>query len=424
MQAKQSWFGHQAFGKEADGLVTVSYKSHEKALRFLKSALKKPEGLALLQGQSGSGKSTIAQRLADVLPGGTAVALVDGKHLKPQELLTQMLAQYGYDTGLQSDNELEQVVKMFAAQQTRGGESPVVIIDNIDRMYPSALRTLNTLAELEEEDGYALRIAATGGDGLKELVESEGMPGMSRRNAGSFKTGPMTAKETLIYLHAKLEACGVNNADTVFPVDVSDRLYQHSKGWPGPLNRAAIETIGRATSFPLTVTDTMVLNEVELKAPAKAPELPVLGEREAAGPLPPSLIVTKGGKVVSDHVIKSNKILIGRSDFADVVVDDQFVSKMHAIVLIYSDAMVLLDLNSANCTMVNSVPVRSTILKSDDVISLGDHRVKVKNAPSISEEMASLIGSQDTIKMKNLMDMRRKRAKRLKLVKPKAGNQG
>ena len=148
-----------------------------------------------------------------------------------------------------------------------------------------------------------------------------------------------------------------------------------------------------------------------------AQDLPVLGEAEATGPMPPSLIVTKAGEVISDHVIKNSKILVGRSDFADVVIDDQFVSKMHAIILIYSDAMVLLDLNSANCTMVNSVPVRSTILCSDDVISLGDHRVKVKNAPAISEEMASLIGSQDTIKMKNLMDMRRKRAKRLKVVK-------
>ncbi len=426
MQAKQSWFGHQAFGKEADGLVTVSYKSHEEALRSLKSALQKPEGVALLQGPSGSGKSTVAQRLADGLPGSTAVALVDGTHLKPQELLSQMLAQYGYDTGLQSDNELEQVVKMFAAQQTRSGDSPVLIVDNIDRMYPSALRTLNALAEIEEEDGFALRIAATGGDGLMELIGSEGMPGMSRRDTGCFEMQAMTAKEALIYLHARLEACGVNNADTVFPVDVSDRLFQHSQGWPGPLNQAAIEIIGRATSFPLTVTDTMVLDKdkVKLKPPAESQELPVLGEAEAAGPLPPSLIVTKAGEVVSDHVIKNNKILIGRSDFADVVIDDQFVSKMHAIVLIYSDAMVLLDLNSANCTMVNSVPVRSTILRSDDVISLGDHRVKVKNAPAISEEMASLIGSQDTIKMKNLMDMRRKRAKRLKVVSPARKKQG
>ena len=414
MQAKQTWFGHQAFGKEADGLVTVSYKSHEEALLFLQSALNERNGVGLLKGSKGSGKSTVGQRLADVLPGGTAVALVDGTHIKPQELLYEMLAQYGYDTGLQSDNELEKVVKMFAVQQTKSSEPPVLIVDNIDRMYPSALRTLNTLAELQADDRYALRIIATGGDCLQELVESEGMPAMSMRTVGSYQLRPMTVKETLIYLHARLEACGVNNADTVFPVDVSDRLYQHSKGWPGPLNQAAIETIGRATSFPVTVTDTMVLDEVKLEPPPD--DLPVLGAKEATGPLPPSLIVTKDGRVVSEYVIKHKKSLIGRSDFADVVIDDQFVSKMHAVLLMYSDAMVLVDLNSSNCTMVNSVRITTTILKSDDIISLGDHRLKVSNAPAISDEMASLIGSHDTIKMKNLIDVRRERAKRLKLV--------
>ena len=414
MQAKQSWFGHQAFGKEADGLVTVSYKSHEEALRFLRSALNERDGVGLLQGTNGSGKSTVVRHLSDVLPGGAAVALVDGTRLKPHELLSEVLAQYGYDTGLQADDELEKVVKMFAVQQTKSDESPVLIIDNIDRMYPSALRALNALAELEVEDRYALRIVATGGDGLKELVESEGMPALSRRQVGSYAMRPMSAKEALIYLHARLEACGVNNADTVFPVDVSDRLFQHSKGWPGPLNQSAIETIGRATSFPVSVTDTMVLDDVKLDPPPA--DLPVLGAKEATGPLPPTLIITKDGKVVSEHVIKQKKILIGRSDFADVVVDDQFVSKMHALILMYSDAMVLVDLNSANCTMVNSVRITTTILKSDDIVSLGDHRVKVVNAPAISDEMASLIGSSDTIKMKNLMDVRRRREQRLKLV--------
>ena len=81
--------------------------------------------------------------------------------------------------------------------------------------------------------------------------------------------------------------------------------------------------------------------------------------------------------------------------------------------------MVLVDLNSANCTMVNSVRITTTILKSDDIVSLGDHRMKVVNAPAISDEMASLIGSSDTIKMKNLMDVRRQRAQRLKLVEGK-----
>jgi pSer/pThr/pTyr-binding forkhead associated (FHA) protein len=134
--------------------------------------------------------------------------------------------------------------------------------------------------------------------------------------------------------------------------------------------------------------------------------------------------VTKDGKVVSEYTFKENKVLIGRSDFADVVVEDHFASKIHALLLFYSDALVLLDLNSSNGTTVNSVVVRNTILKSDDIISLGDHRLKVRNAPAISDEMARLRESPDTIKMKNLIDMRRQRKERLALVTAKGKQQG
>jgi len=80
--------------------------------------------------------------------------------------------------------------------------------------------------------------------------------------------------------------------------------------------------------------------------------------------------------------------------------------------MLYSDALVMLDLNSSNGLTVNSARVGSTILKDNDVISLGNHRLKVRNAPAISDEMQQLLNSPNTIKMKNLVDMRRLRARR------------
>ena len=128
------------------------------------------------------------------------------------------------------------------------------------------------------------------------------------------------------------------------------------------------------------------------------------------------MTVARHGEVVGEYTLKQNKILIGRSDFADIVIDDQFVSKMHALILIYADALVLLDLNSSNRTLVNSVRITNTILRSNDVISLGDHRLKVRNTPALTDEIAKLLENPDTIKMKNLLDIRRKRAQRLALV--------
>jgi len=420
MRSTQSWMSEKAFGKDSDDLVTVSYKSHRDALSSLGAALIGKKGIGLLQGAEGSGKTTTARRLLETLPNDAAIAFINGDRIKAGDMMSQILTQYGYDTGLGAVDELEKMIRVFATQQAQAGRAPVLIVDNVDQMYPSALRSLNILAELETDDRFAMRMVLTGRDGLATLVASEGMPGVRKREDGHFAIGPMTIRESLIYVHQRLGACGVNDADTIFPVDVCDYLHEQSGGFPGLVNDAAIKAMRNATSFPLKLSDTIIQQRAAIKM---VDDLPVLGTEKVDGPAAPSLLISKNGDLVTEYAFKENKVLIGRSDFADAVVDDQFVSKMHAVLLLFSDALVLLDLNSSNGTTVNSVVVRSAILKNDDVISLGDHRLKIKNAPAISDEMAALRQSPDTIKMKTLVDLRRKRQQRLELVSTKGAQQ-
>jgi len=114
-------------------------------------------------------------------------------------------------------------------------------------------------------------------------------------------------------------------------------------------------------------------------------------------------------------------VIIGRSDFADIVIEAHFCSKFHVLLLLDSDGLAMLDLNSVNGTTVNSVRVKSTLLLDDDIISLGDHRLKVKNAPAVDAGMAGRTTVADTARMKTLDDLRRKRRALLRAVPGGAG---
>jgi len=415
MQSDYSSLGHRAFGEGADNLTTVRYRSHQDALSFLQAALRGPNGIALLQGPAGSGKTVTLREFAMQLARDADVAFIGGRQLKPRSLLTGILKQFGFDTQAESDDELLQAIGDFAIQQTRSWQAPVLIIDDANRMYPSTLRIVNKLAALSTQGRFVLRIVLSGDKGLQSLSQSGGMTSLIQRSPGTSELAPLTAKETMIYLHARLQAAGSDRADTVFPFDVCDRLREQSGGWPGPLNRFALEAIKRAAGFPISVVDTYSPAEVPELTPE---ELPALARPKGASRVPPRLIVSKDGKVVSEHTFKEKKVLVGRSDFADVIIEDDFVSKLHLMLLLYTDALVLLDLNSANCTTVNSVKVRKTILKDGDIISLGRHRLKVEDAPPISRDMEEILKSPDTLKMKNLIDIRRQRAsRRMRLAK-------
>ncbi len=411
MQEDYSALGERAFGHDAESLVTIAYQSHQDALKFLQAALRDPDGVALLHGPAGAGKSTILRMLSKQLSRYSSVAHLDGTRLKPTDLLAGMLEQFGHDVHDELDDEMLRMVNDYAGQQTRTYQPPVLIIDNVDRMFPAALRILNTLAALTVPGLYTLRIVLSGHDKLKPIVDSDGLSNLAERNPAWFSLAPLSSKETMIYLHARLKAAGLEQADTVFPFDVCDRLRDQSGGWPGLLNHFALEAYERAADFPVSIVDT-----VQDGRPAQEKEnsarIPVLSRDTDQKRPPPRLIVTREGTVTTEYTFNEKKVLIGRSDFADVIIDDDFVSKLHVALLLYSDALVLLDLNSANGTTVNSIKVKKTILKDDDIISLGHHRVKIADAPPISEEMAQLLKSPDTIKMKSLVDMRKLHARR------------
>ena len=431
-----SWFSDLAFGADSAGLGAVAYRAHREALAMGRSALGAAGGLGVLIGGAGAGKSTAARELCDALSGETAVAIVDGIRLNAGSLFAEVLSQFGYVIERDDPDELLTMIQSFAGEQLRSGESPVVVVDDADRMYPSGLRALDALAALRSESRHSLRLLLTGQAGLRRLVAAEPLRHVGERIVAEYALEPMTVKETMIYLHTRLAACGVRPPDSVFPVNVCDYLHTRSGGWPGRLNSVAMEAIEGASKFPVSLAD---LGEVELPElpyhePERVPELneplpelapdldisqrfiaPKADVPAAERRSPPRIIISRDGETVSTYTFKDKKVLIGRSEFADVIVPDGFVSKLHALVLVYRDALVLLDLNSANGLTVNSTVVRSTILQSGDIIVLGNHRLKVENAPPISEEVARVLQSGDTLKMKSLMDGRRRRLLKAKL---------
>jgi type II secretory pathway predicted ATPase ExeA len=401
MDLKKTDFGERAFGKDAKVPVTVKYESQQHALDFIWSILGSGNAIGVIEGPEGSGKSTVMRQFVSELPRDTSIAALDGTRFKPRGFVSEILARYGYTTDLQTTEELLQLLAMFAGQQTRSYQPPIVMVDNADRMYPSTLKVLGKIAAMSDGGKPSLRIIVTTRRRLNALSEEDGRLGAERPVEVRRLEG-MTANEALVYLHARLEACGVGVPDSVFPGDVCDKLHEISRGWPSRLNALALTAIQRSETLPVTVTRLS-------KRPGKLPQ-----EHK-----PPSLVISREGKALREFVFDDKKVLIGRSEFADIIIQDEFCSKFHLLLMLYSDGLVLLDLNSANGTTVNSVKVKSTLLLDNDVISLGHHRLKVMNVPAPDRAAAGRATAADTRRMKNLDEMRRRRTAQLRAVPSK-----
>jgi len=394
----------QPFPTHGKPSAIISYGAERAAREVLENTYTDPTGLSLLQGPSLSGKSTLIRSFIDSLHEDCAVAVVDGKGLNTTKLLKSILRQFGYDLEQSSNNELLGLVRVFALQQAAKHEPPLLIIENTDKLNPSALRTLCELAELRARMGSAFKIVLVSNRSLGPMLAAPGMQALARRAVHDFHLRPLTQQEARTYLHEKLRAVGSDYPDFVFPEAACGELWKASGGWPGILDRLALLALARAQTLPVSVDNiehpavpTGTWDEEEL----------ALAEREfATAPDSPRLVITENGNVIGDIRMEKPRLLIGRSDHNDIAIGSRFISRHHALLVRHGGSTFLMDLNSTNGTFVNSRRVSNYVLVHDDVITIGHHKIKFRDTDARTRGNLEGVEFADTAIMKTLQDMR------------------
>jgi len=372
----------------------VRYQSQQEALSFLENVLTDERGVALLYGPKSSGKSVVANQFVQKFQAEIAVAVVDGTRLKTAELLSRILEQFGYNLSLGSADEMMNMLTVFMIQQTRTNRVPVLILENVSDMFPSALSALCKLATLAANRRNALKIILVDNRDIGRVINSPSMKPIAKRLIGRFDLGPMTSREALMYLYAKLRAAGIDQPDDIFSVEVCEKLHALSAGWPGELDEMAFSIMQQAEQYPIRLDDIV------------DPDEPVLDDT-------PKLIITLSGETPKEVLLTEKRALVGRSDLSDIVVEDEFVSNQHALLIRNANAVVLVDLKSRNGTFVNSRRVQSKVLLHNDIVSVGSHRMKMVYAAGHSSIEIEDPDLADTAKMKNIADARQAREEKI-----------
>ncbi|MDH4109022.1 MAG: FHA domain-containing protein [Gammaproteobacteria bacterium] len=390
------WVLNQAFGASADSTATIKLPTQQEAVRYLKSILTDTGAVRVLCGPPLSGKSTIVSAFCEDMPNDLAVAVVDGSGSTGHGLLSRILSQFGYRVDLPSSDELFRMLSVFAVQQARTVQSPIIVVENIEKMQIGALRALSMLATLKFQGNHAIRLVLTGGARAAALLRSRSLATISERVSSTYDIEPLSHKESMLLLHGRLGAGGVVQPDEVLPMDVCDALHEVSGGLPGLLMQNARAVIGQAASLPVSMVDIRRHQELMSEKPKM-----------------PRLIVTSNGKTIEEYEFREKKITLGRSNICDIVIYGEYASKFHAMLILYADALILIDLNSSNGTFVNSVRVKSTILRNDDIISVADYRIKVLDAPESGVDVTAEAATADTSKMKTLDEARQEKKDKL-----------
>lgn len=405
MEPSDAGLREQPFRTHGLPLTVFPYSAQRDALQFLADTYADADGLGLFQGPPLSGKSTLLRHHVATLSDDRAWAIVDGAGIEPTAFLNEILRQFGYELQFNTINELVNMLKVVILQQAGAGQPPLLVIENTQGMSPATLGILCDLVALRVQEVSALKVVLASDRSMAVMVRAPAMKCVAERQTGSFFLEPMTPDETGDYLYAKLHAAGCEKPERIFPPAVCEELHDASSGWPGVLDRLALLALSKAQKLPVS--------RDLIERPSVPEELPTLlfriDEEVEAATLAeaPTLVISHDGETIDEVRMTSPRLLIGRSEHNDLRIASRFISRHHALFVRHGKATFLMDLNSTNGTFVNSRRVSNLMMKHDDVVLLGNHRIKFVD-PAATERLPMDDPTlTDTLVMKSLEDVRR-----------------
>lgn len=400
----------QPFRTHGKPILTVPYASHCNALAALSCVCSAPEGLAILQAPELAGKSTIVRQFVRNLDIECAVAVVDGKGLSTPRLLESILHQLGYELDYSSENELVGMLRVFSLQQAARHEAPLIIVENAHALRTSALRALAELAGLSVRHASALRTSAlkmvlVADRSFRTLGPEEMLKPILSRATTDLHLRPMSEQETTYFLHQKLEKAGSAIPQDVFSATVCRALHEASGGWPGVVERLALLALAKARTLPVS---PHLIERPALPNGTWEDDFTAATATGNSAPVSfPRLVVTGAGAPVKVLTFDAQELLVGRSEHNDIAIGSRFVSRHHMLLVRNGGSTFLMDLNSTNGTLVNSRRVSNQVLMHEDVISIGQHRIKFYDPHATSRRSLDAAEFANTSIMKTLEDMRK-----------------
>jgi type II secretory pathway predicted ATPase ExeA len=213
--------------------------SHEQTLARLQQALADGEGLVLLTGDPGTGKTLLCHLLLERLGPGIASAFVTNCRVGAAAGLLQAIL---YDLSLPyqglSEQELRLALTDALLQGYAAGRRTVLVIDEAQHLGPDLLEELRLLANLEARRARAVQVMLSAQPALMDTLRRDGSQAVAQRLAVRTRLAPLGEDEAADFLIHQVRTAG-GRPEKVWTDEALAILARGSRGVPRLLNQAA-----------------------------------------------------------------------------------------------------------------------------------------------------------------------------------------
>ena len=248
-------------------------RSHVAVLQVLKFAIERGEGVMVLTGYAGTGKTLLLRLLLQELPPEKLPAVVVTPAVSPEGLVALLLEDLGKSV---EHNRLDMalLLKRFqdALLELAGtGRELLVIVDESQDLPRDTLEQLRLLSNIELDNRKIIQILLLGQTELNDVLSDPALGQLNQRIAINETLSPLSREETRDYINFRLARAG--RADLEISMGVVSVIHSVTGGVPRMINRLMDRALlmAAAQGRQSVRKEDVIEAEKTLPAPAPAP---------------------------------------------------------------------------------------------------------------------------------------------------------
>jgi general secretion pathway protein A len=236
-------FSEKPFSLTPDPKYLYRSESHASAFELMQYAIRRREGFVVITGDIGTGKTTLCRAILEQLDRRTFTALVLNPFLSAEDLLRQILQDFGVVSreevkrgrlGGVSRQELIDTLNEFLLSLLPLRAGAMLIIDEAQNLAPQVLEQIRILSNLETDKEKLLQIVLVGQLNLQSLLRSPELRQLAQRVSIRYELQPLSREESAAYIAHRLTIAG-GGAVSFSPAAV-DRVHRYACGIPRLIN--------------------------------------------------------------------------------------------------------------------------------------------------------------------------------------------
>ena len=231
--------GLQPFGLSPDPHFIHRSDPYIWAFEQITTGVMQREGLILVTGEPGTGKTLLCRTLLARLSDRHMMSVVLDPHVTFEELLVQVLQDFRVLPDTQAvaalrRHDLIAMLHRFLASLIPLHRTAVLVVDEAQHLHPHVLEELRLLSNCESDHAKLLQIVLVGTPALDEICRSERMRHFDQRIARRCRLRPLERQEVADYIESRLSAAGI--AGEEFSTSAVHAVAVMSAGVPRTVN--------------------------------------------------------------------------------------------------------------------------------------------------------------------------------------------